>query len=63
MTDSEYEEWKKNQEIENVLGGGEEAKEEIEDSATGASLQSSPKSIIQRPITKIEQFLGKQQVG
>lgn len=31
MTDSEYEEWKNNQEIEQVLGGGEEAKEEIKD--------------------------------
>lgn len=58
-----YEEWKKNQEIEQVLVGGEEAKEEIEDASTGVSLQPQPKSIIQRPITKIEQFLGKQQVG
>lgn len=63
MTDSEYEEWKKNQEIEQVLGGGEEAKEEIENAATGVSLQPQPKSIRQRSITKIEQFLGKQQVG
>lgn len=63
MTDSEYEEWKKNQEIEQVLVGGEEAKEEIEDASTGVSLQPQPKSIRQRSITKIEQFLGKQQVG
>lgn len=63
MTDSEYEEWKKNQEIEQVLVGGEEAKEEIEDAATGVNLQPQPKSIRQRSITKIEQFLGKQQVG
>lgn len=31
MTDSEYEEWKKNNEIEEVLGGGEEVRQEIKD--------------------------------